>query len=401
MPQEPNRNRNLWKVQALRTVLIYMVVSAIWIAFSDRLLAVLFTNIQEITLFATIKGMFFVLATGIMLYSLIQRDLRNIKQSETALKQSEERLARIVETTPNGIVITNLEGTITLVNGAAEEVLGYDRKDLLDHSAREVLGMRSKFPDGSDISWEHSLTYLVLERGQSLRLVEYLYYRPDGKIINVLMNSSPLRDDSGATIGQASALTDVTERRRIEQERLEVEQHKREFYRRTILAATEGKLEISDSENIRRLAGPAIAEWNIVHGEDLGVIRLQVTEIAEELHMDEPRIYDFILAVGEATTNSYKHAGNGHVSLHQADDSLMVVVADHGPGMEALTLPEVALTKGYSTTGTLGMGYKAILSVADKVYLATGSSGTTVAILMSLHPKKMELASAGLPDTWA
>jgi anti-sigma regulatory factor (Ser/Thr protein kinase) len=116
--------------------------------------------------------------------------------------------------------------------------------------------------------------------------------------------------------------------------------------------------------------------------------------------MAETRIYDLVLAVGEATTNAFKHAGGGEASLHRTADGLMFVVSDHGPGMEALILPEVALKKGYSTIGSLGMGYKAMLSVADKVYLATGPSGTTVAVEMKLKAVEEPLAIAGLPDTW-
>jgi hypothetical protein len=47
------------------------------------------------------------------------------------------------------------------------------------------------------------------------------------------------------------------------------------------------------------------------------------------------------------------------------------------------------------------MGYKAMISVADRVYLATSPAGTTVAIEMSLRPSEKPLAALGLPDTWA
>jgi hypothetical protein len=42
----------------------------------------------------------------------------------------------------------------------------------------------------------------------------------------------------------------------------------------------------------------------------------------------------------------------------------------------------------------------AILAIADKVYLATGPSGTTVGIAMRLHPAAKPIAPALLPDTW-
>jgi anti-sigma regulatory factor (Ser/Thr protein kinase) len=98
------------------------------------------------------------------------------------------------------------------------------------------------------------------------------------------------------------------------------------------------------------------------------------------------------------STNALKHAGSGQASLHKPNDELIFVVSDHGPGIEAVTLPEVALVRGYSTAGTLGMGYKAVLSIADRVYLATGPGGTAVAVAMSLHPAPKK--PTAIPDTW-
>jgi anti-sigma regulatory factor (Ser/Thr protein kinase) len=66
---------------------------------------------------------------------------------------------------------------------------------------------------------------------------------------------------------------------------------------------------------------------------------------------------------------------------------VLLVVADEGPGIEALSIPDVALTRGYSTAVSLGMGYKLMIEIADKVYLATGQGGTTVAVEVSLAEK--------------
>jgi hypothetical protein len=67
---------------------------------------------------------------------------------------------------------------------------------------------------------------------------------------------------------------------------------------------------------------------------------------------------------------------------------MMLVTSDRGSGIAAMSLPDVALKHGYSTAGTLGMGYKVMISVADRVYLATGPEGTVVGILSDLHPSK-------------
>ncbi len=47
-----------------------------------------------------------------------------------------------------------------------------------------------------------------------------------------------------------------------------------------------------------------------------------------------------------------------------------------------MSLPDVALTRNYSTAGTLGMGYNLMIRFSDRVYLATGPEVTIVAIEM-------------------
>lgn len=174
-------------------------------------------------------------------------------------------------------------------------------------------------------------------------------------------------------------------RLRAEEELRGLDAHKRQFYRQTILAATEGKLLISERVEIVEMAGTALDEWHIDSLDDVARIRTATTKLAREAGMDEERIYDFIGCVVESTANAAKHANGGIASLHKRDHNLLFVVSDSGHGIGALSLPDVALTRGYTTAGTLGMGYKVMIRFADKVYLATGPDGTIVASEMKLH----------------
>jgi len=164
--------------------------------------------------------------------------------------------------------------------------------------------------------------------------------------------------------------------------------HKRDFYRRTIMAATDGKLIISDKIEIEKVAGPAIASWKIESAEGLSKIRNEAAKIIEQEGLGDDRLFDFILGIGEASTNAFKHAGGGTVSMHRVPGGIFCVISDNGPGIEALVLPEVALVRGYTTAESLGMGYKAMITIADKIYLATGTDGTTVGIEMLLSPER-------------
>ncbi len=181
---------------------------------------------------------------------------------------------------------------------------------------------------------------------------------------------------------------------------VQAEEDRDRFYRNTIEAATEGKLIICDRKEVQRISGPLLGICKVTHPQDVGVARRVAAEVAESQGMDEFKMFDLALCVGEAATNALKHAQSGMVSIHKRGEGLLVLISDNGPGIQAINLPYVALKKNYTTAVSLGMGYKAMLSIADQVYLATGPDGTTVGIQMSLHYIPEQSSPVVLPDTW-
>ena len=221
--------------------------------------------------------------------------------------------------------------------------------------------------------------------------MEFPLLGADGKFRIFLTRVMPMKDSEGRVTRWFGTNTDVSEAR-------ELEAHKRDFYQRTILAATEGKLMISERHIIEEMAGPALSTWDIHNKIDARQATGAISHFAGEAGMEEQRVYEFLGCVTEAATNVLKHAGEGSLSLHKLEDSLLCVVSDSGPGIGAMALPDVALTRHYSTVGTLGMGYKLIIHFADKVCLATGSEGTMVAIEMKLHKDTTHLKSSAVPQ---
>lgn len=175
------------------------------------------------------------------------------------------------------------------------------------------------------------------------------------------------------------------ERRHVQEQLREEQDHKLEFHRRLILAATNDKLVITEPGEIERVAGPALKSWEIHSAEDLPALRSDVCAVAVSEGMDERSAGRFAISIGEAIANAVRHAGGGSASLHRRSDGLMFVISDKGTGIADLSLPEVALRQGYSTAGTLGMGYKIMIRVSDRVYLSSSRTGTTVGILMGLQ----------------
>jgi len=57
-----------------------------------------------------------------------------------------------------------------------------------------------------------------------------------------------------------------------------------------------------------------------------------------------------------------------------------VWVEDGGGGIAMARLPEATLKRGYTTTGTLGHGFKMMVQATNRLWLLTGPTGTTVVL---------------------
>lgn len=323
----------------------------------------------------------------------IAYDVTERKMAVEALRRSEARFRAVFDEAPAALMITDTSGLVLQVNSAFQQFTGRSKEQVVGYSVYDAVSSPEDQRQAREITERVAL-------GESVQNVLWSPRRPDGRQVFILTNVVPLCNDRGEVEAILSLGTDITDRLLAEQHDREIEEQKRDFYRRTIMAATEGKLAITESEKIREKCGPPVAAWRLREYEQMYTVRQDVRKLAADAGMDEDRVYDFVLCVGEAITNAVKHANGGDASLHLTDGVLCFVVSDRGPGIDALALPELALKRGYSTAVSLGMGYKTMISVADAVYLATGPGGTTVGIEMKLHQSREASNAAQLPDTW-
>lgn len=305
------------------------------------------------------------------------------KRAEDSARTSAENYRTMIEYAPVPVVTYNRDAVILQVNPAVEQLFGFSSEEVVGRPIWESFGL----PKNAQ------RTRNIVERvfsGEIVKNLDYEDVRKDGTPVYVLVNITPISNELGEVTMALAMITDITERKLAEERERERDAHKQEFYRRTILAATDGKLLISEKEEIESIGGLQLGCWTISNRQELSAMRDDISRISREEGMAEHRLPYLLSCVVEASANALKHAGSGHASLFRKGDSLVFMISDSGPGIGALALPDVALIKGYSTAGTLGMGYKLMIQSADRIYLATGPGGTTVAAEVSINPRPSE-----------
>lgn len=172
-------------------------------------------------------------------------------------------------------------------------------------------------------------------------------------------------------------------------------EEQKQFYREAIRALTHDKLHLVDREEIPGEGEPLI-DVSLDGPDAYRALRSQVREAALASGMSPQAADDLVLAMGEAAANAIKHAVEGRCSLYRGADRLLVRVSDHGAGIRPEQLPVSLLLPGYSTKVSLGMGYTVMLSLADRIWLATGPEGTVVQLEKRI--RKQELPELLFPS---
>lgn len=139
------------------------------------------------------------------------RDITERKKAETALKESEERYRRLVETSPDAITVTDLQGRIIMVNQQAVDLYGAETEDeLLGKNSFDLIHIdsRDRAVDGM---------MKTLESG-SVRNIEYDFLRKDGSYYPGDISASLIRDSGGKPLAFIGVIRDITERKKTEEE---------------------------------------------------------------------------------------------------------------------------------------------------------------------------------------
>jgi PAS domain S-box-containing protein len=142
----------------------------------------------------------------------ISRCITERKIAEKEIKEAKEFLENIFRTTTDGIIVTDHEGVITVVNEATANMLGYSKEEIVGKD-------RNIFEPAGEEYEKNSITYVtrLLEEGMVTGF-EFIWEKKDGNLITVEANAALLKDNDGTLTGAVSTIRDITERIRAEKE---------------------------------------------------------------------------------------------------------------------------------------------------------------------------------------
>ncbi len=114
-------------------------------------------------------------------------------QADQRLRASEERFMSTLRSMADGVISTDIFGTINFINPAAEKLTGWSMPDATGRPLHEVF--RVHLPDGGPLE----TTGLVQQSGKLLRTI--MLTDKDGMQIPIEDNTAPIRDPDGALTG--------------------------------------------------------------------------------------------------------------------------------------------------------------------------------------------------------
>jgi len=294
--------------------------------------------------------------------------------SRRELEAERDRLAQIVDVLPVGVVLMDTAGRVTLENQRTRDL--FQRTDAPAPGLTGSLAGTLTRADGS----AYDLADVPIARslhGDEVRGELVRYARADGRRFDLLTNSSPLRDRTGAIIGAVAAYEDVTAMSEAQRERtafFAMASHEL----KTPVTAIRGQIQLAlrfAQRGTAELVATALSRADdqvqrltsliddLLDAARLDVGRFDIvlasTDLADVVMASVSRLRplagdrviradlpdELLLVAGDArrlgqvldnlTVNAIRHGGSGDivVSLDGEAGHAVLRVRDHGPGI--------------------------------------------------------------------
>ena len=148
----------------------------------------------------------------------LNRRLDDLQKAQSTQKESSKRLselAAIVESSDDAILSKDLNGIITSWNEAATRILGYSSDEMIGQSILKLIP--------KELHGDEDIILGKIRSGQRIEHFETMRLTKSGKLLDVSLTVSPVRDETGQIVGASKILRDISTKKRIERSLLQAE----------------------------------------------------------------------------------------------------------------------------------------------------------------------------------
>jgi PAS domain S-box-containing protein len=364
---------------------------------------------------------------------------RELRKSEEGTRESAKHLgelAAIIASSDDVILSKDLNGTVTSWNDAGTRIFGYSSEEMIGASILKLI------PEHL-----HSDEKIILENIRAGRRIEHfetVRRAKDGRLIDVSLTVSPIKDEQGRVIGASKILRDVSSRKRMEQSLLQAEKiaatgrmaatiaHEINnplaavmnllYLLRAKITDDEGRDFLATAEDELGRVSHIAKQTLGYYREHAAASRASVSDIAQHaLTIYEPRCTaagitirksfapstkivvrrgEMMQVVSNLIVNSiYAMPRGGTLSISVCDapsvgSGVVVTIEDDGMGIEAKDLPKV-FDAFFTTRATVGTGIGLFVAKqfveghGGRISIESDSEsekrGTTVRVFLPLH----------------
>lgn len=334
-------------------------------------------------------------------------------QARKRLEANERRLQAMLDTMAEGVVIVDKTGKPTYVNPMAQEILGTSEASFKSRAYNDDSWQNERI-DGSPVLKDDHPMQVVMQKNISLFDQELAVIRPGKEKIFISVNAAPLVDDQDAVTGAILSFTDVTNRRKLLQQKedfISVASHELKTPVTTLKAALQllsRKPETHTPERLSNLLGQANRSLDklsdlinsLLHSNRISMGRFpmhKTTFLVSDLISDccqhvyasgshkisikgstqvsivaDQRQIEQVLT--NLVNNAVKYAPGSKeilISVQQVDLSVKIVVTDFGPGIAKDKLPQIfqryfQVGQGGMESSGLGLGLFICAEIIEK-----------------------------------
>jgi PAS domain S-box-containing protein len=170
-------------------------------------------------------------AAVVKAYRKLKQEIEERKQAEEALRESEEKYRTVLEASPDPIAVYDMEGKVIYLNPAFTRVFGWTWEELLGKKIDYV--PKENWP-------ETQMMIDIVLAGEGFSGIKSRRYTRKRSILDVSISVATYSDPDGIPVGSVHTLRDLTDRKRMEEEKKRLEAHLRRVEKMEALGTLAG-----------------------------------------------------------------------------------------------------------------------------------------------------------------